>query len=267
MFGVSRRRSGIVGPTGKSRSSRLAVSWTDATCGQPAAGLRSAVEATGAMGRLTRRRWHSSRRPPSARAGSAQPRPALGWSRCEAATRRRATAALRLRRNSMRIACYRSTSSFPSMRCFSCAPAEAPPSRSSRHAPPDSASQLTNQTTGFGETNSANGAATQMLMQLKQSIRLPMNPSPKPAAQPEDDVRRAVLVRQQVGDPPGREDGQDEVAYELIRQRRLHPACATLPITDIDPSVPANAESHRIFPCYAVNNAGRESGCRAEPHL
>ena len=75
---------------------------------------------------------------------------------------------------------------------------------------PRATSQLTNQTTGFVETNNANGAATQTLMQLKQSIKLPMKPSPSQRRSAEDNIRRTVLVRQQVSHPPGREDGQNE---------------------------------------------------------
>ena len=154
------------------------VSSSDARCGRGEAplGLPVALLSDETAG-LARRRRLPSRRP-SACVASAQARPGRAWPRREAARGLRAAVASRLRRNSMRIACYRSTSSFPSKLCFSCAPADAPPSRSNRHAPPESASQLTNQTTGFVETNSAKGAATQMLMQLKQSMRLPINPSP-----------------------------------------------------------------------------------------
>jgi len=45
--------------------------------------------------------------------------------------------------------------------------------RSSRQAPPETASHVTSHSNGMFETNSASGAAIQRLRQLKQSIILP----------------------------------------------------------------------------------------------
>ena len=79
----------------------------------------------------------------------------------------------------MPIACYRSTSSCSSRDGVSrAALSGAPPIRSNRQAPPDSASHENTQVTNVVDTKSAAGAAIHRLRQLKQSIRLPTNPSP-----------------------------------------------------------------------------------------
>ena len=157
----------------------------------------------------------------------------------------------------MQIACYRSTSSFPSMRCFSCAPADgaaepfqqARPSRERQPAhKPDYRVRRDKQRQ---RRRDPDAHAVETVHQTADEAVA------QPAAQPEDDVRRAVLVRQQVGDPPGREDGQDEARQELI----VKPVAATQFFATDGPrlSVPANAESHQIGPATIVKPV-RESG-------
>src|ERR1017187_716422 len=57
----------------------------------------------------------------------------------------------------------------------------SPPRRSNRQAPPESASQTKSHSQDLRETNKPAGAATQRLMQLKQSISFPQKPRPRRA--------------------------------------------------------------------------------------
>ena len=91
------------------------------------------------------------------------------------------------------------------------------------------------------ETNNANGAATQMLMQLKQSIRLPMKP-----------VAQARRNRKMMSAGPS-SFASRWVTRQVARTARTKARSGdAVELHRLDPLVPANAESHQILPGTTV---------------